>query len=315
MTAAATNKDLYKWLAALALAIIIPVFFAGSYSLGLITETLIFAIAAMSLDLLMGYGGLVSFGHAAFFGLGAYGTVLLAVKLGFSVWLSALSGIGVATVAAAAIGFFCVRMTGVAFLMLTLAFAQLIFSVGVKWRAIGGSDGIGGLVKPELLAWSLADPLTMYLFTLAIFAVVLVAMRRLIASQFGHALVGIRENETRMRAMGFPTRNIRLVAFILAGFFGSIAGALYAMFNGFVSPDALSWGMSGMLLLMVVLGGAGSLVGPAIGAGVFLLMKHFVSSHTQHWLLVVGIIFVGCVMFFRQGIWGMLKRQAGGGAP
>ena len=315
MTAAGKSNDLYKWLAALALAIIIPVLFAGSYSLGLITETLIFAIAAMSLDLLMGYGGLVSFGHAAFFGLGAYGTVLLAVKLGFSVWLSALCGTGVATVAAAAIGFFCVRMTGVAFLMLTLAFAQLIFSVGVKWRAIGGSDGIGGLVKPELLAWSLADPLTMYLFTLAIFALVLVSMRRLIASQFGHALVGIRENETRMRAMGFPTRNIRLVAFILAGFFGGVAGALYAMFNGFVSPDALSWSMSGMLLLMVVLGGAGSLVGPAIGAGVFLLMKHFVSSHTQHWLLVVGVIFVGCVMFFRQGIWGMLKRQAGGGAP
>jgi len=315
MNAASPSKDLYKWLAALALAIIIPVFFAGSYSLGLVTETLIFAIAAMSLDLLMGYGGLVSFGHAAFFGLGAYGTVLLAVKLGFSVWLSALCGISVAPVAAAAIGFFCGRMTGVAFLMLTLAFAQLIFSVGVKWRAIGGSDGIGGLVKPEFLAWSLADPLTMYLFTLAIFALVLVAMRRLIASQFGHALVGIRENETRMRAMGFETRNIRLVAFILAGFFGSIGGALYAMFNGFVSPDALSWSMSGMLLLMVVLGGAGSLVGPAIGAGVFLLMKHFVSSHTQHWLLVVGVIFVGCVMFFRQGIWGMLKRQAGGGAP
>jgi branched-chain amino acid transport system permease protein len=314
MNAAANHNDLHKWLGVLALAIIIPVLFAGSYSLGLITETLIFAIAAMSLDLLMGYGGLVSFGHAAFFGLGAYGTVLIAVKLGFSAWISALCGIGIATVGAAAIGFFCVRMTGVAFLMLTLAFAQLIFSVGVKWRAIGGSDGIGGLVKPDFIKWSLGDPLTMYLFTLAIFALALAAMRGIIASQFGHALVGLRENETRMRAMGFPTQRIRLVAFILAGFFAGIAGALYALFTGFISPDALSWGMSGMLLLMVVLGGAGSLVGPAIGAGVFLLMKHFVSSHTQHWLLVVGIIFVCCVMFFRQGIWGMLKRQAGRGA-
>ncbi len=311
MRAAGRPDDPAKWLAALALAIVVPVFFAGSYALGLMTETLIFAIAAMSLDLLMGYGGLVSFGHAAFFGLGAYGTVLIAVKLGISAWISALCGVGIATLGAAAIGYFCVRMTGVAFLMLTLAFAQLIFSGAVKWRAIGGSDGIGGLVKPALFNSSLADPLAMYLFTLSVFALALFAMRRLVESQFGHALVGMRENETRMRAMGFATRRVRWLAFILAGFFAGIAGALYALYNGFISPDALSWGMSGMLLLMVVLGGAGSLVGPAIGAGVFLLMKHFVSSHTQHWLLVVGIIFVGCVMFFRQGVWGMLARRGG----
>jgi branched-chain amino acid transport system permease protein len=305
------GRDLPVWLAALAVAVAIPALFAGSYALGLVTETLIFAIAAMSLDLLMGYGGLVSFGHAAFFGLGAYGTVLLAVKLGFSAWISALAGIAIATAGAGAIGWFCVRMSGVAFLMLTLAFAQLVFSAAVKWRAIGGSDGIGGLVKPSLFGWSLADPLTMYLFTLAVFALSLAAMSRLVASQFGHALVGLRENETRMRAMGYSTRRVRWLAFVLAGFFAGIGGALYALFNGFVSPDALSWGMSGMLLLMVVLGGTGSLMGPAIGAAVFLLMKHFVSSHTQHWLLVVGIIFVGCVMFFRRGIWGVLRARAG----
>ena len=301
----------FLWLAALAAGAIVPSFFAGSYALGLVTETLIFGVAAMSLDLLMGYGGLVSFGHAAFFGLGAYATVLLSVKLGFSAWISAAAGVALATAGAGAIGWFCVRMTGVAFLMLTLAFAQLLFSAAVKWRAIGGSDGIGGLAKPDFLKWSLADPLTMYLFTLAVFALSLAAMRRIVGSQFGHAVVGMRENETRMRAMGYSTRRVRWLAFILAGFFAGVAGALYALFNGFISPDALSWGMSGMLLLMVVLGGAGSLFGPAIGAAVFLLMKHFISSHTQHWLLVVGVVFIGCVMFFRQGIWGMLRRRAG----
>jgi branched-chain amino acid transport system permease protein len=265
----------------------------------------------MSLDLLMGYGGLVSFGHAAFFGLGAYGTVLLAVKLGFSVWLSALCGIGVATVAAAAIGFFCVRMTGVAFLMLTLAFAQLIFSVGVKWRAIGGSDGIGGLVKPDLLAWSLADPLTMYLFTLAIFALVLVAMRRLIASQFGHALVGIRENETRMRAMGFPTRNIRLVAFILAGFFASIAGALYAIFMSYIDPSSFEIQQSIVILTMLVIGGARTLAGSLIGPLLLLAIPQVLSLvHIAPELLgptralVFGALLVVFMLWRPQGIAG-----------
>ena len=312
MAGAARDGDRVKWLAALGLAAIIPSLLAGPYALELITETLIFAIAAMSLDLLMGYGGLVSFGHAAYFGLGAYGTVLIAVKLGFSAWVSALCGIAISTAAAGAIGFFCVRMTGVAFLMLTLAFAQLVFSVAVKWRAIGGSDGLGGLAKPEFFKLSLGDPLTMYLFTLGVFTAAFVAMRRVVASRFGHALVGMRENETRMRAMGYPTQRIRWLAFVVAGFFAGVSGALYAFFNGFISPDALSWGMSGMLLLMVVFGGAGTLVGPAIGAAGFLLMKNFVSSHTQHWLLVVGVIFVACVMFFRQGVWGMLRRRFGG---
>lgn len=306
--------DIVKWIAALALAMAIPSLFAGSYALGLMTETLIFGIAAMSLDLLMGYGGLVSFGHAAYFGLGAYGTVLIAVKLGYSAWISAFCGIAISTAAASVIGYFCVRMTGVAFLMLTLAFAQLVFSIAVKWRAIGGSDGVGGLAKPAFINWSLGEPLAMYLFTLATFAACFVAMRRVMASRFGHALVGLRENEMRMRAMGFPTQRIRWAAFIVAGFFAGVGGALYAFFEGFVSPDALSWGMSGMLLLMVVFGGAGSLMGPAIGAGGFLMMKHFVSSHTQHWLLVVGVIFVACVMFFRQGVWGMLRNRFGAGS-
>jgi branched-chain amino acid transport system permease protein len=305
------SSVMQRWQSLTLAVLLIWPFLATHYATGLITETLIFAIVAISLDLLIGYGGLVSFGHAAFFGLGAYGAVLFAVTLGLNPWIAIIAGVLTATVGATVIGFFCVRMRGVAFLMVTLAFAQLLYSGAVKWRWLtGGSDGIGGLSRPSLLWIDLADPIAMYLFTLAIFVICLYAMRRVISSQFGHALVGVRENEVRMRAIGCPTKTIKLVAFIVAGAFGGVSGALYGLYNGFVSPDSLSWSMSGMFILMVVLGGAGSLVGPAIGAGVFLLMKHLVSSQTQHWLLIVGIIFVFCVMFCRSGIYGLLDNYA-----
>jgi len=282
---------------------------ASHYAIGLVTETLIFAIAAMSLDLLMGYGGLVSFGHAAFFGLGSYATVLLSVKLGCSPWLGVIAGIALSALGSGLIGYFCVRMSGVAFFMLTLAFSQLLYSGAIKWRWLtGGSDGVGGMPRPNAFGLALAQPVIMYFFALASLVVCLYLLRRIIASQFGHALVGLRENETRMRSMGYPTRALKLAAFTIAGTFAGVSGALYAIFNGFVSPDVLSWGMSGMFLLMVVLGGAGSFLGPAIGAAVFLLMKHFVSSQTDHWLLIVGIVFVACVMFFRGGIYGLIGR-------
>jgi branched-chain amino acid transport system permease protein len=306
------NAATWEWFA-LAAALAWPIL-SSSYWTDIVTETLIFAIVAMSLDLLMGYGGLVSFGHAAFFGVGSYAIVLIGVKLGLSPWLGVGAAILAAAGASAIIGFFCVRMSGATFFMLTLAFSQLLYSAAVKWRWLtGGSDGIGGLPRPTFFGLSLADSRVMYFACLACFLLSLYLLRRIIGSQFGHAIVGLRENETRMRALGFATTRLKLVAFTVAGAFAGLSGALYAMFNGFVSPDALSFGLSGTFLLMVVLGGAGSLLGPAIGAAVFLLMKHFVSSHTEHWLLVVGVVFVCCVMFFRGGIYGLIQRIRPGG--
>ena len=302
----------WEWFA-LAAAIAWP-FLSNAYGTGLVTETLIFAIVAMSLDLLMGYGGLVSFGHAAFFGVGAYAMVLVGVKLGVSPWVGVIAAIGASVIASTIIGYFCVRMSGPTFFMLTLAFAQLLYSGAVKWRWLtGGSDGIGGLERPEFFGLSLGNPTVMYFACLCAFVASLYLLRRIIGSQFGHALVGLRENEMRMRALGFPTTRLKLLAFVVAGAFAGLSGALFALFNGFVSPDALSFGLSGTFLLMVVLGGAGSLLGPAIGAAIFLLMKHFVSSHTEHWLLIVGIIFVSCVMFFRGGVHGLIERIRLGG--
>jgi branched-chain amino acid transport system permease protein len=280
---------------------LVPVF--GSYACSLGTEALIFAIAAMGLDVLIGFTGLVSFGHAAFFGVGAYATVI--VGLSGSVWLGAAAGIVLATTAALIIGIFCVRSSGPAFFMLTLAFGQLLYALAMKWRALtGGSDGIGGLHRPELLGVSLADPSVMYWFVLAGFIVVFVTLRHLVRSQLGHSLVGVKENETRMRAMGYSTYTLKLISFTIAGAVGGIAGGLWGLFSGYVSPDSLSWGASGGLLLMTVLGGTGTLMGPAVGAGIFLIMKNWVSSHSDHWLLILGVTFIACVMFFRRGVYG-----------
>jgi len=277
----------------------------GNYTSSLMAEVLIFGIAAMGLDILMGYTGLVSFGHAAFFGIGAYVTVLLGVKLGVPAFIGTVAGVMAAAACALVIGAFCVRVSGVAFLMLTLAFAQLLYAIAMKWRGItGGSDGLGGLKRPDVMGWPLADPMPMYYVALASFIIVFLALRRLIASQLGHSFVGIRENEVRMRAMGYSTSGLKLISFTIAGAVAGVGGSLYALFSGYVSPDIISWGTSGSLLLMTVLGGTGTLIGPAMGAAVFLLTRNVVSSHTEHWLLIVGLVFIACVMFFRQGVYG-----------
>jgi branched-chain amino acid transport system permease protein len=264
---------------------------------------------AISLNLILGYGGMVSFGHAAFFGLGAYATVLISTKYDLSPWLGLVCAVGMTAAAATLIGAFCVRLGGVSFFMMTLAFSQLLYSGAIKWRPLtGGSDGTGGLLRPSLFGFDLSEPIAMYIFALAALALVLLFCRMVFDSQFGHALVGVRESEQRMSAIGYNTRRIRLVAFILSGTLAGLGGGLYAFYNGFVSPDALSFGTSGMILLMVVLGGKGTIVGPLVGACIFLLMKNFVSTQTTHWLLIVGAIFVACVMFCPEGLYGLVRR-------
>lgn len=301
------------WVAAVvALALVPPL--GGSYLGNIVVEVLIFAILAMSLDLILGYTGLISFGHATYFGIGAYAAILCGGVLGLGGWLGLLVGIVGAGAAAAAIGAICTRVGGIPFLMLTMAFGQLVYSVSLKWRGLtGGSDGIGGLARPSLFGWSLNDPLAFYYTVLALFLLSYFALRRLIDSPLGHVFVGIRENESRMRAIGYPTRRYKQVAFIIAGAFGGLSGGLYALFNGFISPESLHWTASGDVLMMVILGGVGTLVGPVIGTAVFLIMKNLVSSYNDHWMMIVGVIFVCCVMFFRQGLYGWLLGRLGGG--
>jgi branched-chain amino acid transport system permease protein len=291
------------------LALLALPFLLTDYPRALISEIFIFAIFAMSLDLLLGFTGLMSLGHAAFFGLGAYAVAVLGTQFGVNAWLGVAAGIVVAGCGAALIGFFCVRTGGIPFLMLTLAFSQLVFSVALKWRDVtGGSDGIAIAERPGFLGYDLSHSLVMYFMALSFFAMTYWGLRRLLNAPLGHAFVGIRENEQRMMAIGYPTRAYKLLSFTIAGAIAGLAGGLYAIFNGFISADAVYWTASGDILIMTMLGGAGTLIGPALGAAIVLLMKNVVSSYSEHWLAIIGITFICCVMFFPGGLWGSLQK-------
>jgi branched-chain amino acid transport system permease protein len=291
------------------LALAILPFLMSDYPRALVSEIFIFAIFAMSLDLLLGFTGLMSLGHAAFFGLGAYAVAVLGVQFGLNAWLGLASGVVIAGAGAALIGFFCVRTGGIPFLMLTLAFSQLVFSVALKWRDVtGGSDGMAIAEQPSFFGFSLSKSLVMYFMALSFFALTYWGLRRLLNSPLGHAFVGIRENEQRMMAIGYPTRAYKLISFTIAGAIAGLAGGLYAIFNGFISSDAVYWTASGDILIMTMLGGAGTLIGPAIGTAIFLLMKNVASSYSEHWLSIIGVTFICCVMFFPGGLWGTLQK-------
>ncbi len=302
-----TNRTRIAELIALAALIALP-FAVSDYGRTLIAEIFIFAIFAMSLDLLLGFTGLMSLGHAAFFGLGAYAVGVLGNVFGINAWIGVVAGCALASLAAGLIGWFCVRTGGVTFLMLTLAFSQLVFSIALKWRDVtGGSDGLAIADKPGFLGFDLSSSLTMYFMALIFFVLVFWGLRRLINAPLGRVFIGIRENEQRMLAIGYPTRAYKLLSFTIAAALAGLAGGLYAIFNGFISADALYWTASGDVLIMTMLGGAGTLIGPAIGSGVFLLMKNVVSSYNEHWLAIIGVTFICCVMFFPGGIWGAIR--------
>jgi branched-chain amino acid transport system permease protein len=294
------------WLVLLILVAAPPLL--GRYYTGMLTEMLIFGIFAMSLDLLLGYTGLISFGHAMFFGLGAYTVVILGVHLDVSIFAGVPAAIGVALLAGWVIGWLCTRAGGVTFLMLTMAFCQLLFSLSVRWRSLtGGSDGLGGMDLPSIAGYALDQPQVLYYVVLPFFAISYAILSRLVQAPLGQVLIGIRQNEARMRAIGFPVRRYKLIAFTIAAGFAGLAGALFAVFSGFISSDVFFWARSGEGLVMVVLGGIGTLAGPVLGAALFLLAKNLVSSWTSHWLMAVGSVFVFCVLFQPRGIGAWLR--------
>ncbi|MBO9353982.1 branched-chain amino acid ABC transporter permease [Bordetella petrii] len=310
-----TNSSVLGGLLLCGLLVAVP--FGGNYLLGITSEILIFAIFAMSLNLLVGYTGLLSFGHAAFFGVSTYVVIGLGVHLGISGWIGALAGILVSTGLAALIGLACIRVSGIPFLMLTMAFSQLLFATALKWRsATGGTDGLVGFMPPDLFGYNLgAHPLARYVVVVIGFLLVLSFLACLVKSPLGSIFIGIRDNEQRMRSIGYPVQRFKLIAFTLAGALAGVGGALYALFNGYVSTDILHWHLSGDAMLMVILGGSGTLFGPAVGAALFLLMKNFLSSYNDYWAFWIGIAFIFCVMFMREGVWGFLVARLRGKAP
>jgi len=279
------------------------------------TQALIFAIFAMSLDFLLGYAGLASFGHAAFYGLGAYACALVALRHVDGLLPLLLAGALVAALAAVPIGALSLRTTGIYFLMLTLAFAQMLWGLAVNWISLTrGTDGLIGVPRPSLpfqdaLNLSLYERGTFYLVVLAVAAICFLLLEGLVRSPFGRTLEGIRENERRMGALGFPTFRYRLAAFTIAGAIAGLAGALAAMANGYATPDLLYWTVSGLVLVAVVVGGARSLIGPVLGAFLVLIAQLGLSTYVQRWELVLGAVFIGFVLFLPGGLAGLVRRR------
>ncbi len=281
----------------------------STYYLGLVIEILIFALFAMSLDLLIGYTGMASLGHAAYFGVAAYAVGLLAIKLHWSVWSALPAALIIVAAVATLFGLLALRTRGSYFLMITLALSQVAWGIAFGWRSLtGGDDGLPNLPRPELAAhWSLAGDRPFYFFILLLEGAGVLLLTRLATSPFGFALRGIRESETRMQALGYDVWRYKFAAFIVAAVFAGLAGALYAYYNRFVSPDYLGVFRSAEVLLMVILGGAGTLIGPAIGAAVIVLLENLVSAYTERWLIVIGTIYILVALFAPNGIIGFIR--------
>ena len=290
----------------------------SAYYLQLLTWVLIFGLFAMALDISLGFGGLVSFGHAAFFGTGAYAAALTLKYVVFSLPACLAAGVLAAAVVAAIVAYFAVESRGVYLAMLTFAFAQLLYESSIKWvRLTGGSDGLPGPGRPPLvlgpLTIRLADREQMYYVVLVLVIVGYVVARRIVASPFGAALVAVRENEARAAAIGIDVDRHKRLALVASGALSGLAGALFALFQNFVSPELLFWAMSGEVVIMALLGGLGTLYGGMIGAVIAVGFREVLSTYTENWLVPLGALYVVCVMFFPQGLVRLRRRRAARG--
>jgi branched-chain amino acid transport system permease protein len=286
----------------------------GGYT-ELASRVVVMALAAMALNFLLGHTGTLSFGHAAYFGLGAYGVGMTLKYLVPSTALGMVIGVAVGTLAAAVIGALIVRLRGVYFAMVTIAFGQVFYFISFRWNTVtGGDDGLTGWQRqPFDLAGIRLDiqahDTAFYYLALACFAASVGAMALLLSSPFGRTLQAIRENERRARFLGIAVERHLWLSFVISCAFVSLAGTLYALLNNFTDPRALRWDMSGNFVMMAVLGGMRSFWGPLIGAAIFVVLQDYVSSHTENWMSVVGLIFVLVVLFFPRGVLGLLQRR------
>jgi len=276
---------------------------------GIIRQVLIFAIFASSLNLLVGYAGQPSLGHAAFFGGGAYAAAIAAQRLGTDELVVSLgAAVGAAALLALVVGFLAVRALGIFFLMLTLALAQMVFAIAFQATDLtGGSNGFSGVHRPVLFGVDLAAASDLYILVCVVALGVALLLWRIATSSYGRALVGVRENERRMRALGYDTRTLKLSAFVLAGALAGVAGALSAYEFRFVSPNDVALGTSVAGFVMVLVGGAGTLVGPIVGAAVVLSIERVLPAQVPA-QLVLGAVFIAFVVFARQGIVGAVRR-------
>lgn len=294
-------------------AILVPIIAPSRFAINLVTEIALLGLWAVSLNILIGYTGLVSFGHAAFFGLGVYTTGLLIAKGGFGMLAALAGGVALAALVALAVGVIIVRLSGIAFALVTLAFSMMLFTVVWRWRYTGGDDGIS-VKRPALLLlepqFRLDDPGAFFYFAIALVVIAALLLRRFVRSPVGAALQAIKQNPVRAQAVGIDVRRHKLIAFVVSGTVAGLAGSLYILFRGFAAPDLLHWSSSGQILLMTILGGTGTLFGPMLGAAVFVLLQEVLSTYTQYWMLPLGVLFILAVRFLHGGgLLGLLQSR------
>jgi branched-chain amino acid transport system permease protein len=287
----------------------------GGYT-ALGTRVLVLGLAAMSVNFLLGFTGVLSFGHAAYFGLGAYGAGFALKFLAPSTPLSLLCGMLLGGIAGGILGALIARRRGVYFAMVTIAFGQVFYYIAFQWSSLtGGDDGLRGFSRQPLdLGVATVDILSnadaFYYFVLACFALALGVMAFILRSPFGRTLLAIRENERRARFLGIPVDRHIWMSWVVSCFFVSVAGTLFALMNDFVDPRALRWDQSGNFVIMAVLGGMRSFWGPLIGAAIFLVLQDYISSETENWMSFIGLFFVLVVLFFPRGVLGIIRRKA-----
>lgn len=294
-----------------ALLVIPPVLEAldQPFYLALVSRIMIFAIAAISLDLILGYGGLISFGHAAYIGLGAYAVAILNYYEFESGWLHLPVAILGSAVVATVIGLFSLRTGGLYFIMITLAFTQMLYFLGISLEEYGGDDGI--ITYRSIFGdWiDLDDENTFYYFIFFFLALCTLISWRLVNSRFGMVIRGSHSNEARMQAIGYPVFRYRLAAFVISGAMCGVAGFLLANLTEFVTPDFMHWFRSGEIMIMVLLGGMGTVFGPILGTAAYLLLEDVLSGLTQHWWIIFGPLLLVIILFAKQGLWGLLPGR------
>jgi branched-chain amino acid transport system permease protein len=293
------------------LLVVLPPFLSA-YPLTLLTQVLIYGVFAMSLDLLLGYTGLPSLGHAAYFGTAAYVVAIFATEYHAGFWTCLVLALIAAILMGALFGFVAIRAAGVYFLMITLALGMVVWGLAFRWVSVTkGDTGISSVPRPSLgLPWAFTNQTAFYYLTLVVFLLAFGLLFLIVHSPFGMSLRGIRESERRMRSLGYNVWLHKYVAFVLAAAFAGLGGVLWGYYNGFVSPTDVQLITSVETLLMVALGGSGTLVGPVLGAGVIVFLKNFVSVYTKRWLLILGGVYIGVILFAPRGILGALSGMA-----
>lgn len=284
----------------------------SSYWVGLLTQMVIFAILAMSLDILLGYTGLPSLGHAGVFGVAAYAVAVMSTTYHAGFLVCVAGGILVGTLLSACLGLLVSHVRNTYFLMITLALGMVLWGVSYRWIPVtGGDNGISGIPRLEAHAGlPISGAIPFYYVALFVFAVCAGLMAVVVQSPFGFTLRGIRENEGRMKSLGFNTWLHCYMSYVIAGAFASVAGVVWAYYNGFVSPTYLDLTASSELFLMVTLGGPGTLIGPALGAAALVLLKNVISTYTQRWLLILGTVYIVTILAAPQGLWNLRRKKA-----